>query len=72
MSTRYKFGDEYKGYFATFAVVEWIDVFTRNEYREIFVESLSYCIKNKGLVVHAWVLMSNHVHLLISLKENNP
>ena len=27
-------------YFITFAVIEWIDVFTRKEYAEIVIESL--------------------------------
>ncbi len=71
MSTKYKFWDSAAVYFVSFAVVEWIDVFTRNEYREIVVDSIRYCIANKGLRVHAWVIMSNHVHLLISLEDNN-
>jgi len=70
MSTKYKFWDSGKVYFVSFSVVEWIDVFIRNEYREIVTNSIKYCIENKGLNVHGWVLMSNHVHLLISLKDN--
>jgi REP element-mobilizing transposase RayT len=47
-------------------ITSWVDVFTRQIYRDIFLDSLKYCQKNKGLVVHAWVIMSNHVHLIIS------
>ena len=69
MSTRYKFtGDDV--YFVTFAVVEWIDVFTRNEYREIVTGSLLHCTQHKHLNIHGWVIMTNHVHLLISLRPN--
>ena len=71
MSIRYKFHDSYATYFVTFSVVEWIDVFTRNDYRAIVVDSICHCISNKGLVVHAWVLMTNHVHLLISLENED-
>jgi REP element-mobilizing transposase RayT len=70
MSTRYKYTEKYAAYFVTFSVVEWVDVFTRNEYRKIFTDSLSFCIANKGLNVHGWVLMTNHAHLIISLDEN--
>ena len=49
----------------SFATVNWIDVFTRPLYKDILVESLNYCIENKGLIVYAWVIMSNHVHLII-------
>ncbi|GGK86597.1 transposase [Rufibacter glacialis] len=56
-------------YFVTFSIVFWIDVFIRARYKEIFVESLRFCIENKGLQVHAWCLMSSHAHLIISAKE---
>ncbi|WP_353935896.1 REP-associated tyrosine transposase [Reichenbachiella agariperforans] len=50
----------------TFAVVEWIDVFTRRQYADVVVDSLNYCQKEKGLEIDAWCLMSNHLHLIIS------
>jgi len=58
-------------YFVTFTVVDWVDVFTRSSYKEIFVDSLNCAINNKGLIVYSWVVMSNHVHLIISSQENN-
>ncbi|WP_338759250.1 transposase [Bernardetia sp. ABR2-2B] len=56
-------------YFITFTVVNWIDIFTRDEYREIFIDSVVYCQKNKGLEVFAYCIMTNHVHLVIRAKE---
>ena len=56
-------------YFVTFSVVFWMDVFVRATYKNLFVESLNFCIKNKGLRVHAWCLMTSHVHLIISAEE---
>ena len=53
-------------YFVTFTVVFWLDVFVRAGYKELFVESLNFCITNKGLRVHAWCLMSSHAHFIIS------
>ena len=67
----YKIRDQQGIYFITFAVVEWIDVFTRKEYSNIIKESLRYCIQHKGLKLHAWCIMSNHVHLIISSETNN-
>ncbi len=66
----YKFNDPLGYYFVTFTVVEWIDVFTREDYRSVLLESLQFCQEKKGLVIHAWVIMSNHMHLIISRKEN--
>ena len=69
MATRYRFGDNENPHFVTFATVNWIDVFSRERYKEIVVESLKFCIEKKGLVVHAWVIMTNHIHLIISCTE---
>jgi REP element-mobilizing transposase RayT len=69
MATRYLFGDNEKPHFITFAVVNWIDVFTREAYVQILLDSLKFCIEKKGLKLHAWVIMSNHVHLIASAQE---
>ncbi|MDR3652924.1 MAG: transposase [Paludibacter sp.] len=42
-----------------------MDVFTRKVYRDIVIDSLKFCQVNKGLEIYAFVIMSNHVHLLI-------
>ena len=58
-------------YYLTLTVEEWIDVFSRPAYKHIIVESLNYCIINKGLEVYSWCLMSNHLHLIASAKEED-
>ncbi|NTS40712.1 transposase [Flavisolibacter sp. BT320] len=67
----YKIRDQQAIHFITFAVVEWVDVFTRKAYRDILIDSLRHCQQQKGLVLHAWCIMSNHVHLLVSAHGNN-
>jgi putative transposase len=69
MSRKYKFHDPEGIYFVSFATVEWIDLFTRPVYKDILVDSLTYCQQNKGLILHAWVIMTNHVHLIFSCNE---
>ena len=39
MSRNYKFHNPEGTYFISFAVVDWIDVFTRNEYKIIILDS---------------------------------
>ena len=67
-------------HFITFAVVEclpdWviqagIDVFTRKDYRNIILASIRFCQAEKGLVLHSWCLMSNHLHLIVSAKNED-
>ena len=69
MSRKYKFNNPNGLYFVSFAVVYWIDVFISLSYKDILVESLNYCQKNKSLRIHAWCIMSSHIHLIISSEE---
>ena len=71
MGNKYKFIDPDLKYFISYAVVGWVDVFTRDEYRNILLDSWGHCQKEKGLVIHAWVIMTNHVHMIISKKGEN-
>ena len=65
MSTGYKIQDQETLYYVTFQIVEWVDVFSRKIYRDIVIDSLRYCQQHKGLEIYAFVIMSNHIHLLI-------
>ncbi len=55
-------------YFVTTTVVDWVDIFTRPKYKHIVIDSLAYCQQHKGLRIYAWVLMSNHLHMIISIE----
>jgi len=73
MSSKYKFSDIEGVYFVTSTVVDWIDVFTRNIYRDILLDSFRFCQDKQGLQIHAWVLMPNHFHLIFScINKANP
>ena len=71
MSKRYKFINNSGIYFTTSTVACWTDVFTRDIYRDILLESIRYCQTNYGLNIHAWVLMTNHLHMICSSKADN-
>ena len=64
MSTGYKLSEKDGCYYLTFQVVGWVDIFTRKVYRDIVIDSLKYCQQHKGLSLFAYVIMSNHIHLL--------
>lgn len=69
MSTSYKVRDNEKPYYITITIVDWIDVFTCPIQKERLVESLNYCQKEKGLIIYAWCLMSNHLHVICKSKD---
>jgi len=47
MSRAYKFNNPAGLYFVNFATLGWIDVFTREMYKNIFIESLKYCQESR-------------------------
>jgi putative transposase len=65
MSTKYKFRDQDKLYFLSFTTVYWLDIFIRNEYRDLVLDSIRYNQVNKGLEVYGWCIMSSHIHMII-------
>jgi len=71
MGFKYKIYDQSKAYYLTFTVVGWIDIFSRKIYKDIIIDSLKYCQQNKALNIFAYVIMTNHLHLLINCDEKN-
>jgi REP element-mobilizing transposase RayT len=71
MSNAFKIHKQGATYFLTLQVVYWVDVFSRKRYRDIVAESLNFCVKEKGLNVFAYVIMSNHVHLMVNAAQQN-
>jgi putative transposase len=67
----YKIDNQAGIHFVTFVVVEWVDVFTRKIYKDIVLDSLRHCQSNRGLLLYAWCLMTNHMHMLLSAKNND-
>jgi len=68
-SEGYKIRNQSKPHFLTFTVVDWIDVFTRQRFKDNIIDSLNYCITNKGMIVYGYVIMSNHIHIIIQSEE---
>ncbi|WP_339607261.1 transposase [uncultured Roseivirga sp.] len=58
-------------YFITLTVVDWIDIFTRQVYCDKIIESLNFCIKNKGLIVFEYVIMPSHIHMIVQSLDGN-
>jgi REP-associated tyrosine transposase len=69
MRSRYRINNEYAAHFITSTIVEWLPVFTTAACRDIVVGSFQYCRQRKGLRVHAWVILDNHFHAIVSGPE---
>lgn len=64
MSRNHKFHNPQGLYFVSFAVVQWLDALNTKECKNIILDSLRYCQKNKGMQIISWCIMENHMHLI--------
>lgn len=62
---RYNLIDGIYVYYITFTILDWLPVFVNPEPTQILVESMRFCIKEKGMRIHAYVIMSNHIHMIV-------
>lgn len=69
MKQGYVIRDQALPHFLTATVVDWVDVFSRKNYRDSVIESLDFCIKNKRMILYSYVIMSNHIHLIIQSED---
>jgi putative transposase len=67
----YKIRDQAAPYFLTFTIVGWIDIFSRKRYKDLILESFDYCRQHKKLRIGAYVIMSNHIHVIWQAGNNN-
>lgn len=61
--------DQTLPHFITATVVDWVDVFSRKIYKDCIIECLAFCIKNKGMILYSYVIMSNHIHIIVQSEE---
>ena len=66
MRSRYRIAELEAPHFITCTIVGWLPVFTRIKYLDIITASLSFCRQTKGLRLHAYVILDNHLHLVVS------
>ena len=67
---RYLFKDGISTYFLTFTVIDWLPILVKPAFTEIVTESLVFCSENKGLKIHGYVIMPNHMHAILSDETN--
>ncbi|MBM4275556.1 MAG: transposase [Deltaproteobacteria bacterium] len=66
MRTRYTVKEPDAPHFITCTVVQWIPLFTRKPYFDILLDALQFCRQHKGLKIYAYVILDNHLHLVVS------
>jgi REP element-mobilizing transposase RayT len=69
-SLRINSDNENSMHFLTLTVIEWIDIFAKPQYGDVIIDSLKFCQKNKRLKLFEYVIMTNHIHLIVKAEEN--
>jgi REP element-mobilizing transposase RayT len=50
--------------FFTATILEWKRLLIQDKYKQIILDSLSFLVEQKRIVLYGFVLMPNHIHLL--------
>jgi putative transposase len=50
--------------FYTATIFEWKHVLADNRHKDIIVESLQFLVNDKRIILNAFVIMSNHIHVI--------
>ncbi|MDA7746759.1 transposase [Psychromonas sp.] len=66
--SRYKITQQNAPHFVTLTVLHWIPVFTRPATVDIILDSLRFLMA-EGLKVHAYVILENHLHLVLQSEQ---
>jgi len=64
--SRYKIIENDSPHFCTATIVEWLPLFSKPWMVEIISNSFQFLQKEKRWVIYAWVIMENHLHLIVS------
>ena len=57
--------------FTTVTCLEWKPVLANNREKDIIVERMRFVVKNERVTIFAFVLMSNHMHLIWQMTANH-
>jgi REP element-mobilizing transposase RayT len=66
MRSRYRVRELEFAHFITSTIVGWLPVFTNAARCNLLIDALTYCREHKLLRIHAWVILDNHFHAIVS------
>ena len=66
MRSRYRVTSETNIHFITTSIHLWVPIVSNETLFQIILNSLKFCQANKGLKLHGYVIMVNHVHAIVS------
>ncbi len=55
--------------FFTATILEWKHLLKHDEYKQIVIDSLLFLKKEGSIIVNAFVIMPNHIHLIWQIQD---
>jgi len=71
MKTNVKEFEKTHLFFVTSTVLKWIKLFNKKEFAQIVIDSLKYITEEDWINIYAFVLMPNHIHLILKFSANH-
>ncbi len=63
--SRYKIYKPTHTHFVTFTILHWIPIFMNKDSVDIVINSMKYLQKSDNLKIYAYVILENHMHLVM-------
>ena len=58
-------------YFFTATILEWKPLLRHAKFKDIIINSLQFLVADKRIIVYAFVIMNNHVHMIWQIEDNH-
>ena len=72
MATRVRDFTPERIYFITYTIYKWIQIYTEEKYFYLVYKWFDHMKQHYGNKVHGYVIMPNHLHLLLYISEHSP
>ena len=60
---------DYHPQFFTATILEWKHLLKEDEFKDIIIKSLQFLTNEKSVVIYAFVIMPNHIHLIWQIQD---
>ena len=67
--SRYKIYEPTYPHFITCTILHWLPIFTNKESVQIVIDSLEFLQQKDNLKIYAYVILENHLHLIIQSND---
>ena len=64
--TKYKIFEPTHPHFVTCTILHWLPIFTRKESVQTIIDSLKFLQEKENLKIYAYVILENHLHMIVS------